>query len=209
MEVDMNGKRKSIWAEFQCSTTIMLAMLLSGPCFGQQAPATVGKVPTAEQIVYQRQYHAFVAKRQSLQAQAKQVFDKEMAREKSGDCPDAKTTYEFNICYGKEEAITEQNLKLYESIIEGLQAPPPQMPGQTNTDVPRPGGPALTPKELSEEFERMEKVWQDYRETACTAAFHQFSGGTGGPSFELQCELKLTRDHMRELDLIYGGALHL
>jgi uncharacterized protein YecT (DUF1311 family) len=74
--------------------------------------------------------------------------------------------------------------------------------------MPRPGGPALTPKELSDEFERVEKAWQEYRETACTAAFHQFSGGTGGPSFEGQCELKLTRDHMRELDMIYGGAVH-
>jgi hypothetical protein len=28
-------------------------------------------------------------------------------------------------------------------------------------------------------------------------------------SFEAQCELKLTRDHMGELDLIYGDDLHL
>jgi hypothetical protein len=25
----------------------------------------------------------------------------------------------------------------------------------------------------------------------------------------MQCELKLTRDHLRELDLIYGSGLHL
>jgi hypothetical protein len=36
-----------------------------------------------------------------------------------------------------------------------------------------------------------------------------FDGGTGGPSFDLECRLKLTRNHMRELDLIYGEDLHL
>jgi hypothetical protein len=29
------------------------------------------------------------------------------------------------------------------------------------------------------------------------------------PASQMQCELKLTRDPMRELDLIYGSDLHL
>jgi uncharacterized protein YecT (DUF1311 family) len=55
----------------------------------------------------------------------------------------------------------------------------------------------------------VEQSWWQYREVACAAAFHQFDGGTGGPSFQLECKLKLARDHMRELSLIYGGELRL
>jgi uncharacterized protein YecT (DUF1311 family) len=66
----------------------------------------------------------------------------------------------------------------------------------------------LTQEQLVAEFDRVEEVWERYRESACRAAFHQFAGGTGGPSFEMQCQLKVTRDHMRELDMIYGADLH-
>jgi hypothetical protein len=51
-------------------------------------------------------------------SQAKQVFDTEMSRENAGDCPDAKTDYDFNVCYGKQLTITDQNLKSYEGSSE-------------------------------------------------------------------------------------------
>jgi len=41
---------------------------------------------------------------------------------------------------------------------------------------------------------------------ACSATHHQFDGGSGGPSFEMQCRLMLARDHMRELKMIYGES---
>ena len=203
----MNSKHKSNWVVTLSGTMMLIAILVSQQCCGQESPAKPKKVLTPEQVIYQREWKEFMAKRQGLQAQAKQVFDAEMAREKAGDCPDANTTYDANICFGKEGTITEQNLKSYEGIIQGLLAPAPQMAGQANTDMPGPAGPSLTPAQLSEEFERVEKSWREYRETACTTAFHQFAGGTGGPSFQMECELKLTRDHMRELDMIYGGDL--
>jgi uncharacterized protein YecT (DUF1311 family) len=166
-------------------------------------------VLTPEQRVYQQQWKEYMAKRQSLQAQAKQVFDTEMAREKASDCPEAKTTYDFNICYGDQVATTDQNLKSYEGIIRELMASQPQMPGEPTTEMHGPGGPSLTPKQIAEEFDRVEQDWRQYREKACTAAFHQFDGGTAGPSFEMECKLKLTRGHMRELDMIYGEDLHM
>ena len=152
-------------------------------------------------------------KRQRLQAQARQIFNAEMAREKAGDCPEAQTTADFNICFGDQGTITEQNLTTFEGIIRELNAPEPPLPGQTaaetNQPVIGPAGPSLTPEQFLTEFNHVEEVWRNYRETACTAAYHQFNGGTGGPSFEGQCELTLTRDHMRELDMIYGMDLHL
>jgi len=178
-------------------------------CFSQQSPARPEKILTPEQKALQQKDMEYRAKRHSLQAQARQIFDAEMAHEKAGDCPDAQTTVDFNICYGKQAAITEQNLKSIEGIIRELLAPPPRMPGQPEADTPGSAGISLTPVHLLEEFDRVEQSWRQYRETACTAAFHQFSGGTGGPSFELQCELMLARSHMRELEMIYGQALRL
>jgi uncharacterized protein YecT (DUF1311 family) len=175
----------------------------------QQTPARPKKILTPEQKVYQQQRKEYMAKRQSLQAQAKEVFDAETAREKAGDCPDAKTTYDFNICYGKQTATTDQNLKSYEGIIRELLAPGPRMPDQADSNMPGIAGPVLTPQQFLEEFDRVEQSWRQYRETACKAAFHQFDGGTGGPSFEMECELSLTRGHMRELEMIYGEDLHL
>lgn len=178
-------------------------------CMAQQSPARPAKVLTPEQKALQQKDREYRAKRTSLQAQARQIFDAEMAREKAGDCPDAQTNYDFNICYGKQAATTDQNLKSFEGMIRELNAPPPQMPGTADTDTPGIAGISLTPEHLLAEFDRVEQNWRQYRETACTAAFHQFGGGTGGPSFELQCELTLARSHMRELEMIYGMDLRL
>ena len=150
-----------------------------------------------------------MAKRQSLQAQAKQVFESEMLREKAGDCPDANSTYAFNICYGNQVTITDQNLKNYESTIQELMAPIPIMPGNSADNMPEQAVPSLAPQQVLEEFDHLEEVWRQYRETACSAAYHEFHGGTGGPSFQMECQLKLARDHMRELDMVYGSDLHL
>jgi len=185
-----------------CAGFVLPSLLL-----GQQELADPKGV-TPEQEAY-RQYRA---KYRSLQAQAKQVFDAEIAREKAGECLAVKTDYDFNVCYGKELTITNQNLKSYESFILELMAPPPQMPGQPEVQTSPPAngiaGPAFTSREFEQEFERVEQSWTHYREVACTAAFHQLEGGTGGPSFELECELKLARGHMRELNMIYGEELH-
>ncbi len=196
-----NGRR---WAATLCAGFALPLLIL-----GQEDPAIPKKGPTPEQEVY-RQY---LVQHRGLQTQAKQVFDTEMAREKAGDCPDAQSDYDFNLCYGKQLTITDQNLKSYEGFIRGLIAAPPQVSGQpaVETNLPANGiaGPVLSSPEFEREFERVEQSWEQYREVACSAAFHQFGGGTGGPSFQLECKVKLTRDHMRELNMIYGGELHL
>jgi hypothetical protein len=82
------------------------------------------------------------------------------------------------------------------------------MPGASEGPTTGPAGPVLSQGQLVAEFDQVEKIWGKYLESACQTAFHQFAGGTGGHSFEMQCRLKLTRDHMRELDMIYGSDLH-
>jgi len=205
----MNMGHKRLLAITLCGGFVLLPLAFSQQGSDGQSPAKPKKVLTPEQKVYQQQWKEYMVKHQSLQAQAKEVFDAEMAREKAGDCPEAKTTYDFNICYGKQAAITEENLKSFEGIIRELMAPQPQMPGQPVNEMHGPAGPSPTPEQVTEEFDRVEQDWRQYRETARTAAFHQFDGGTGGPSFQMECELRLTRGHMRELDMIYGSDLHM
>ena len=156
----------------------------------------------------QQQMREVAAKRDRLRAQAKQAFDAELAREKAGDCPHASNTGEFNVCYGQEAGITDQNLKTYEGAIRdllGLHSPnltdQPPMPG--------PAGPQLTPEQDAAEFDHVEQLWHAYLDAAATAAFDQFGGGTGGPSFQMETHLRLVCSHLSELDNLYGMVLRL
>ena len=104
---------------------------------------------TAEQQAYQRQWRDYMAKRPCLQARAKQIFDAEMGREKAGDGPNATSTYDINVCLGKEVGITDQNLKQYEAIIREIVALAPEEPGGPGGG---PAGPALTSAESAAEI---------------------------------------------------------
>lgn len=188
---------------------VLLASSLSGQCLSQQQAAAPRKAPTPEQLALQQKNRDWVANRQRLQEEGKQLLAAETARESAGDCPSAGNTVQFNECFGRQLETTDKSLEGYERVIRALMAPefPEQDSGRPQ--APGPAGATLTPAQLGAEFDHLEALWRDYRKTACTAAFHQFGGGTGGPSFELQCEIKLARNHMRELDLIYGEDLHL
>ena len=110
-----------MWTLTLCAGSVLPLLIL-----GQQGSTIPNKGPISEREVYRQS----VAQHRGLQAQAKQVFETEMAREKMGDCPNAKSDYEFNVCYGKQLAITDQNLNSYEGFIRELVAPPPQVSGQ-------------------------------------------------------------------------------
>jgi uncharacterized protein YecT (DUF1311 family) len=175
----------------------------------QSASTAPKKILTPEQQVYQLQSGEWMERRHGLQAQAKAIFDAGMAAEKAGDCRDAKTTDDANVCFGNVLTAADRRLETFEHVIQDLQAPSPRMAGATEVPAIGIAGPVFTAEQVTAEFGSVEQIWRQYRTAACTAAFHQFDGGTGGPSFEAQCELKLTRDHMRELDLIYGDELRL
>ncbi len=115
-----------------------------------------------------------------------------MAREKAGDCQQAQTTYDFNVCFGGSATAADQSLKQYEDAIRGLLSlNDPALAGQL--PMQGPAGPQLKPEQLAAEFDQVEKNWHAHLDTASTAAFHQFGGGSGGPSFEMQTHLQLVR----------------
>ena len=127
--------------------------------------------------------------RETLRAQAKQSFDAEIARDKAGDCPNATTTYDSNVCLGNAAAATDQSLKTFEIAVHDLLN--------------------LANPQSAAEFSRVEILWHAYLDGASTAAFEQFHGGTIAPSFQLQTRIRLVRSHLRELDAIYYSALHM
>lgn len=186
-------------------------VLFLGCCltaFGQQNTPRPKKVLTPEQQEYQRQLKSVWAKRNDLRAKADEAFNREMALEKAGDCPDASNTLEFNQCFDKVLLITNENLKEYEEAIrETLALVYPTMPGTSPHSVGI-AGPILTPEQSAAELDQTEQQWGAYRKSACGSVFHQFEGGTGGPSAELECEIRLARNHMRELAGIYDLKLH-
>ena len=166
------------------------------------------KILTPEQKVYQQQSREWMERRRQLQAQAKEIFDAEMGADKAGDCPGANTTYDANVCLGNVLIAAGQRLESFERVIHDLQAPGPRMAGAPEAPADGIAGHVLTPDQLTQEFDSLEELWRRYHTAARTAAFHRFNGGTGAPSFEAECEVKLTRGHMRELDMIYGSDLH-
>lgn len=180
----------------------------------QQDAPKPKKVLTPEQQTYQQELKQFRDELERLRTVAKQAFDAEMARdkasEKAGDCPDANTTTDMEICLGREGKTTDGNYKMYAGAIRSmLGLKEPIFPG-SDEEQPQtgPAGPILTSDQLVAEFDNTEHLWESYRDAQCTAAFHQFEGGTGGPSAEAQCELTLTRRHMRDLDDVYDMMLN-
>ncbi|HKN22344.1 MAG TPA: lysozyme inhibitor LprI family protein [Terracidiphilus sp.] len=169
---------------------------------GQQNPPTHRKVLTPEQQAYQQELKQYSARRQQLEAQAKQIFDTERASEEADVC--SGSTYEMKVCYGKHIDFTEESLKIFEATIRDWLAPAPQMPGEPATPPSGPAGPILTAAQEQAELDKVELAWRQYRESACAAAFHQYDGGTLGPIVEAECYLRLARNHMLELNTIYG-----
>jgi uncharacterized protein YecT (DUF1311 family) len=179
-------------------------------CMSQQSAGGVSSsAPQQALTPVQQAYRKYTERRSSLRAKGGEVFDAEMAREKAGDCKDAKTQADFDYCYGEQLAITEKNLDSFEQVIRGLQAGEPKTTEELAKQPAGPPGQELSPEQFAAEFNAVEKAWHNYRDLACKAAFHQFEGGSGAPSFEMECELKLTRDHMRELHMIYGEDLYM
>jgi uncharacterized protein YecT (DUF1311 family) len=124
--------------------------------------------------------------RQELRAKAQQALDAEAAREKAGDCPTANNTYEWNTCLSRQVEVTGENYQAFAGALRGL----------------------LIPAEAAE-FDNVEQAWKLYLRAQCAAVFHGYQGGTGGPSAEGECSQRLTRAHMRDLDHLYAGPLHL
>ena len=124
---------------------------------------------------------------EKVRGQAKAAFEREMAREKAGDCKDANTTYAINVCLGRESETSSANYKAFTDAVRALLASTSQ--GQ-------------------EDFDQAQAAWEKYSHLQCSAAFDLYKGGTIAPSTQTSCSLMLLRSHMRELGAVYYGTLN-
>lgn len=196
-----NNLVKSVILVFVCSFASAL------PVFARQTSPAAKPIPDAAQRQrHHEEFRKFLAEHNRLQTQARQAFDAEAARAQTRDCPTAQTTRDFELCYDKESETTEKNYKVFVEAIRNLLSVQPS----SERDEPKsgPAGPILTPQQQLTEFDSVESRWQSYRDALCAAEFHQYGGGTGGPVGEIQCSLRLTRSHMREINDAYSMLLH-
>ncbi len=171
-----------------------------------QTPARPPKVLTPEQRRYQAEISRWLARRSELRAQAQNALDAEVAREKAGDCPDAKTTRAQEECLASEIQKTQSNYAAFaEAIRTMLALAYPAMPGEQ--PVSGPTGKPLTSGERVKEFDKLEAESKAYRDAASKAAYDEYRGGTLAPVFSLEAEQKLLRLHLKEMAFIYGEEL--
>ncbi|HEV2417452.1 MAG TPA: lysozyme inhibitor LprI family protein [Terriglobia bacterium] len=157
---------------------------------------------------YRQAVAKFFQQRSQLQQQAKAAFDHEMARQKAGDCPHARSTYDENICLGKAIHATLANYQSFSGALCSLLGQKNPMMDASTRDMIGPTGKPLTAEQMTKEFDQVEAEWERYRKAQCSAAYDLFKGGTIAPSMGGLCELKLIRSRMADLNYIYDMTLH-
>lgn len=174
---------------------------------GNQSPGRK-QTPAAKANSFRRAVADFLAQRSRLQQQAKAAFDREMARQKAGDCLHARSTYDENICLGKAIHATLANYQSFSGALRSLLDQKNPMMGAGLGDMIGPTGKPLTAEQMTKEFDQVEAEWETYRKTQCSAAYDLFKGGTIASVMGGRCELKLIRSRMADLNYIYDMTLH-
>jgi uncharacterized protein YecT (DUF1311 family) len=166
------------------------------------------KVLTPEQLAYQQAIKEYNAKSKELRAAAIAAYNAELAREKAPECPDADNTRDINMCLGHEVELTEANYKAFTTALRGMLAlPEPAVPGAP-TPYMGPTGPEGTPATNTAAFDAAESAWQAYAKAECSAMDTLWRGGTIVNSIVAECELRMARARMHELDNAYDMQLH-
>ena len=167
------------------------------------------KILTPEQIAYQQQMKTFYAEMDRLRTAAKSAYTSEIAREKAGECPNAITTVDINQCLSHEDEVTEANYKAFTSVLRAMLAlPVPTMPGASGMPAIGPSGPEATPATNAAAFDAAESAWHTYAAAECGAIDTLWRGGTIVNSMVGQCNQRLARTRLHELDTAYDMLLH-
>jgi|SRR5579862_1638917 len=140
---------------------------------------------------------------QQLQTVATFSYSAEMTRTKTRECSRALSTSEMRECMNREVEKTKANYEAYVGALRSSEAlaSPEEQPG---TD-PLPGHP-LRPDERAKEFDAVESAWQAYAKAQCATAYDTSREGTSAGVTQLECELRLMRDRMTELESVYQFA---
>jgi uncharacterized protein YecT (DUF1311 family) len=179
-------------------TLWVIVVLACAPLLAAQANSTTPD-QNSSKAAHVKDWREFSTQVQEFKKLGRAAYLEEEAREKKGDCPEARSTYEINICLGKEAGKTAANYKTYTDAlrsVEGLASP-------GESDVAGPTGKPLAPEQRLKEFDTVESTWHAYYVAQCSAAYDAYQGGTIAPSMDLTCRLRLMRDRMHELESIF------
>jgi uncharacterized protein YecT (DUF1311 family) len=146
------------------------------------------------------EWKAFYTKQNTFRTRGTVALTAEYAREKTGDCNDAKSTVDINECLSREIGKTQKNYEAYVRAIGGLLRL--SEPGEPTN------GAADQAPDMGKEFDQAELAWSSYRETQCRTASDQYFGGTMRPGAFLSCKQEVTRRHMHELESLYEDLWH-
>jgi uncharacterized protein YecT (DUF1311 family) len=157
------------------------------------------------QAEMQRRLTEWRDQRYRIVGRADAAWDREMAREKAGDCLSSTSAEEIT-CLMKEIDTTKGNLTEYAGAFHAIFAL--AAPDEAAWQVPGPTGKPLAAAEMAGAFNEVESAWEKYRVALCSAAFGLDKGGTVAPISAAYCELRAMRNHMRELGAVLGGTFH-
>ena len=190
-------------------TILVLSLAMAAATLAQTpSPSRPRKVLTPEQVAYQSQLKTYNAERLHLRDAANGAYTAEIAREKAGDCSNVTTTYDINMCIGREADTTRANYKTFTTALRAmLDLRDPAMPGEDKPYI-GPTGPAATPATNTAAFDKAEAAWQTYETAECNAVDTFWRGGTIVNSMVGDCYQRLTRARLHELDSAYDMPLH-
>jgi uncharacterized protein YecT (DUF1311 family) len=186
---------------------LWLSLIIPASVVAQQVPRPQ-KVLTPEQIAYQQAMKTYNARIGVLRSSALSAFAAEVAREKAPECPNASTTYDINMCLSHEGDLTDANYKAYMAALRSMLAlPVPTMPG-SDDGAGGPTGHEGTPATNTAAFDAAELAWQTYATAECGAVDTLWRGGTIVNSIDGECNLRMARARLHELDIAYSVRLH-
>jgi uncharacterized protein YecT (DUF1311 family) len=171
-------------------------------------PARPKKVLTPDQIAYQQDLKTYRAQADTIRSAATAAFVAEAAREKAPECPNASTTYDINMCLSHENDLTDANYKAFTTAVRAILALPFPAPLGAKDDSMGPTGPEGTPATNTAAFDAAESAWHTYATAECKAVDTLWRGGTIVNSMVGECDLRMTRARLHELDTAYSLDLH-
>jgi len=172
------------------SSLPFVAFFLALPSF-----ASIGAYSKAGSQEQRPEWKEFYAKQQGFQQKGTDALNLEKELEKRDECKNALSTLDFGECISREFGQTQQNYLAYVRAIGGLVRLNP--PGEAT-----PGG--GNEPDAGKALDSAEALWIRYRDAECESVGNQYWGGSMRPGAIMECRVKLTQYHIRDLAEFYG-----
>jgi uncharacterized protein YecT (DUF1311 family) len=168
-------------ADMKVLSLILCGLAVPLFCRGQHPPEDIS--PAQLQTVIGLPLRQAVERRETYKAPLKTAYDRQIAmtgkdceaESKSGQQP-------YNVCMGEADVQADKDFAVFYRNLQMLCG---------------------NQEELST-LQASERAWQAYADAAMKATHANWPEGSGAPGFAAQVYLSLVRNHMRELNEIYG-----